>query len=667
MRVFASFAAVVMFMLVLSSCKTTPEQEYEFYESEEAALEAIKRDEQREFEAGVRKRLDLIQGLIDKGEYDDALGLLDPLKRFDFCRTEVLALEKTIEIMSRKGARAIGEKHSEVTMMVEPERELTLPSTYGTTVMIDSQLSPIELPKGSQEDLINKKISLSLESADVAQLVEELNANGLNVIADDALQSDKTLTVKFKDVPIKELFAYIARNMGVAFYVGENMVWVTEGETGGGPKLETRIIRLPHGFVPEVPQGGGGAPGAQMGGGGSIPAEEDNDLEDVLASFLNDSPEGASFKIFRNRNIIVVRDTRENLRFVEELIREFDKPPMQVAIEARFITVSQKDLKDVGVELSQMQIPVDAAGNALGPLANVPNYTSRFAAEGIRALSSGATFGDVETESGMGQVTLNGVLGNRIFDVVIRMIETKRSAVNLSVPRVTVMNNRTARIRKGDKLYYFEEYDTATIDRGDQGEQQTLVPTGSPTELPVGITLDVRVNIGNNGKSILMGLKPEVVNFIQWESYSYVNSDDDDDDDDDSTMAQIKLPRTHEQMIATTVGVESGETVVLGGLLENSKSKEVRKIPFLGDLPLIGFLFRRTIRNVEPTNLLIFVTARVINERGEYVKVIDKEDAEAGASVSPKAGAPAKPVPAKKPAAPVKAALPAAVPAKEGK
>ncbi|NLG14062.1 MAG: type II secretion system protein GspD [Lentisphaerae bacterium] len=662
MRFFSSFAAVVMFMLVLSSCKTTPEQEYEFYESEEAALEAIKRDEQREFETGVRKRLDLVQGLIDKGEYDDALGLLDPLKRFDFCRTEVLALEKTIEIMSRKGARAIGEKHTEVTMVTQSDTELTLPSTYGTTVMIDSQLSPIELPKGSQEDLINKKISLSLESADVAQLVEELNANGLNVIADDALQSDKTLTVKFKDVPIKELFAYIARNMGVAFYVGENMVWVTEGETGGGPKLETRIIRLPHGFVPEVPQGGG-APGAQMGSGGNIPTEEDNDLEDVLTSFLNDSPEGAGFKIFRNRNIIVVRDTRENLRFVEELIREFDKPPMQVAIEARFITVSQKDLKDVGVELSQMQIPVDAAGNALGPLANVPNYTNRFAAEGIRALSSGATFGEVETESGMGQVTLNGVLGNRIFDVVIRMIETKRSAVSLSVPRVTVMNNRTARIRKGDKLYYFEEYDTATIDKGDQGEQQTLVPTGSPTELPVGITLDVRVNIGNNGKSILMGLKPEVVNFIQWESYSYVNSDDDDDDDDDSTMAQIKLPRTHEQMIATTVGVESGETVVLGGLLENSKSKEVRKIPFLGDLPLIGFLFRRTIRNVEPTNLLIFVTARVINERGEYVKVIDKEDAEAGASVSPKAGAPAKPVPAKKPDAPVKAALPA----KEGK
>ena len=136
--------------------------------------------------------------------------------------------------------------------MTQAEKELALPSTYGTTVLIDQNLSPIELPKGSQEDLINKKISLSLESADVAQLVEELNANGLNVIADDALQSEKTLTVKFKDVPIKELFAYIARNMGIAFYVGENMVWVTEGETGGVMEAGEMVI---HGDQLSLPSG----------------------------------------------------------------------------------------------------------------------------------------------------------------------------------------------------------------------------------------------------------------------------------------------------------------------------------------------------------------------------------------------------------------------------
>ncbi len=653
-------SALILSCILLTSCRTTQDGDItklETFDSEQEALAAIKRDEQRELEAAVRRRLDEIQGLIDKKKYEEALSKLEPLKRFEFCKPEVTSMERTVEILRRGNADTINGEYTRTHMMKEADKELALPSTYGTTVLIDQNLSPIELPKGSQEDLINKKISLSLESADVAQLVEELNANGLNVIADDALQSEKTLTVKFKDVPIKELFAYIARNMGIAFYVGENMVWVTEGETGGGPKLETRIIRLPQGFVPEVPQGGGGAPGAR-GGGGNVAAVQDSELEDVLTSFLSDSPEGASFRIFRDRNILVIRDTRENLRFAEELIKEFDKPPLQVAIEARFITINEDDLRDVGVEMNQQ---LTADGRSLA----VPPFSNRFGPEAVKAISSLSKFGEVDTESGEGNVILSGVIGNRIFETVIRMIETKSSAVSLSVPRVTVMNNRTARIRKGDKLYYFEEYDTASIDMGDQGTRTTLVPTGSPTELPIGLTLDVRVNIGNDKKTIMLGLKPEIVKFIKWESYNYVNSDDDDDDDDDDTMAQIKLPRTNEQMIATSVEVQSGETVVLGGLLEQTKSNEVRKIPLLGDLPIVGFLFRRTIKSYEPKNLLIFVTARIINSRGEFVKVREDGLAEGEKGDARAVKAAALPVPAPVPAvAPAPAAKPAAVPAK---
>ena len=653
-------SALVLSCILLTSCRTTQDGDItklETFDSEQEALAAIKRDEQRELEAAVRRRLDEIQGLIDKKKYEEALSKLEPLKRFDFCKPEVTSMERTVEILRRGNADTINGEYTRTHMMKEADKELALPSTYGTTVLIDQNLSPIELPKGSQEDLINKKISLSLESADVAQLVEELNANGLNVIADDALQSEKTLTVKFKDVPIKELFAYIARNMGIAFYVGENMVWVTEGETGGGPKLETRIIRLPQGFVPEVPQGGGGAPGAR-GGGGNVAAVQDTELEDVLMSFLSNSPEGASFRIFRDRNILVIRDTRENLRFAEELIKEFDKPPLQVAIEARFITINEDDLRDVGVEMNQQ---LTADGRSLA----VPPFSNRFGPEAVKAISSLSKFGEVDTESGEGNVILSGVIGNRIFETVIRMIETKSSAVSLSVPRVTVMNNRTARIRKGDKLYYFEEYDTASIDMGDQGTRTTLVPTGSPTELPIGLTLDVRVNIGNDKKTIMLGLKPEIVKFIKWESYNYVNSDDDDDDDDDDTMAQIKLPRTNEQMIATSVEVQSGETVVLGGLLEQTKSNEVRKIPLLGDLPIVGFLFRRTIKSYEPKNLLIFVTARIINSRGEFVKVREDGLAEGEKGDARAVKAAALPVPAPVPAvAPAPAAKPAAAPAK---
>jgi type IV pilus assembly protein PilQ len=86
-------------------------------------------------------------------------------------------------------------------------------------------------------------------------------------------------------------------------------------------------------------------------------------------------------------------------------------------------------------------------------------------------------------------------------------------------------------------------------------------------------------------------------------------------------MTPIKLPRTHEQVIMTSVEVNSGETVILGGLINNTKTNNQKKVPFLGDLPLLGALFRRTETSSIPTNLLIFVTANVVSNSGEYLQV----------------------------------------------
>ncbi|MFA6815773.1 MAG: hypothetical protein WCS73_05710, partial [Lentisphaeria bacterium] len=205
----------------------------------------------------------------------------------------------------------------------------------------------------------------------------------------------------------------------------------------------------------------------------------------------------------------------------------------------------------------------------------------------------------------------------------------KESSVTLSIPRVTVLNNRTARLRKGMKYYYFEEYDVESMDNGDSNTSYVLVPSGSPTELLTGITFEVKVNVGNDGQTILLGLKPELVKLDGWESYTTTSSDDDDSSSDSSTdtssdsssLSQVKLPRVYEQTVSTSVGVLSGETVVLGGMVDNRSSKTVNKIPFFGDLPLIGFFFRHTEITSVPINLLIFVTANVVSERGEYLKV----------------------------------------------
>ena len=570
-----------------------------------------------------------------KGRIDEAEVYLKSLRDYDFEKMglpqfamEYEMLEKTIkearELFDLKTANSVTEKR----FLQEVDEKIALPDTYGKTVIIDAKLPPPEIPEGKMEGVINKNVSISLDNAGIAELVGALREIcKLNVIADDAIQEDKKLTIAVEDAPLQEILTYISRNMGIAFHLGQNVVWITKSAaTSGGPLLETQMIRLRQGLIPKVPQGGPGAPGAKDGGAGSVEVVEDTELEEALAAVLSDSPDGATYKIFRDRNILLIRDTRENIRLAEKVINEFDKPPQQVVIEARFVTISQDDLKDIGAEITQKnQVAYHDPSN-------------HAKVKSVNMLTSLAALGNGAPEVGL--VNFSGVLENRTFDILISAINKKESTVTLSVPRVTVMNNRQARFRKGHKLFYFEEYDLKTVDNKTTNligntstwTENVLVPTGSPTELPIGLTFDVNVNIGNDGKTVMLGLRPEIVEFEDWEEYITGGSDSDSSSSSsssssDSGLSQIKLPRTYEKSVVTTVAVASGQTVVLGGMLEKNKNKTVRKIPLLGDLPLVGYLFRHEEFTQKPVNLLMFITATVINDRGEYVLVQEPEEA----------------------------------------
>lgn len=569
---------------------------------------------ERALDEVARTRLAKVQELIKAGNLRQAADELAPLEQLDLFKLETAALQDQIETAGRQQQQAINTETTRRTMLAETVEATKLPTSYGQTVVINAKLNPLKMPTSEMEKLVNKKISIvQPDGIGVKELVNLLNKDGLNVVADEELnESGKKIMIKVKDVTVRELFGYIAQNLGVDFHIGENMVWITAGENTPGAKLETRIIRLRQGSIPEVPASGGGNTASKSGFSqvAATDQEEDKDLEEALTAFFADSPAGSSFKIFRNRNVLVVRNTREGLRLVEELVEELDRPPYQVSIEARFITITQDDLRDLGVELTKVNGGRD--GETLDPrrdnnTSNVSNFFTEFG-----TLAAGA-------ESGVGAMTLSGVIGNRTFDMLISALEKKASTVTLSAPKVTVLNNRTARIRKGDLLYYFEEYDIESVDNGDQaGTSQFLVPTGSPVELPLGITFDVKVNIGNDGKTVLLGLRPSIVDFLNWETYTTGGGGG---DSGSSNLTPIKLPRTHEQALTTSVGVSSGETVVLGGLVTSKESSEVKQVPFLGSLPLVGILFRHTVDTKTPTNLLIFVTATVLNDRGEKLDV----------------------------------------------
>lgn len=564
-----------------------------------------------------RKQVPEIRSLIKRGEFATAEALLDAVEGSGAIPEEVSVLKLELKTARDRQILELGQQASANRALSEADQRLILPSTYGNTVVISPNLDPLEMPVGTMEDLINKRVSIQLENAGVKELVQVLSqVDGLNIIADDALEAENALTINVRNVPLKEVLSYIARNMGIAFHLGDNIIWVTQSAEppGAGPKLDTRILHLRQGFIP------------------SLDGNEDTELEDALDAFLADSPDGASFRVFKTRNVVIIRDTRENLRLVEELTKTFDRPPYQVLIEARFLTISEADLRDVGSEFTIDAVAAPVVGDAnqkaqvSGLLSSLGSMaTWEWDAAGNRTVKA-------DTSDGIGVISVGGTIGNRAYEFLISALEKRSSTKNLSAPRVTVLNNRSARIRRGNKTLYYTELESVASDGGSDSGSGTVQTafTGEPAELDTGVTLDVKVNVGNDGKTVLLGLMPEIVEISRWRSFNVVaggeSSSDNNSDNgggSSSSPGNVELPELSESSVQTAVSVQSGGTVALGGLITTTVQKTVTKIPILGDIPLIGFFFRHTNEKTEPQHLLIFVTATVIDENGNFVRVVE--------------------------------------------
>ncbi|MCX8107348.1 MAG: type II and III secretion system protein, partial [Verrucomicrobiae bacterium] len=208
------------------------------------------------------------------------------------------------------------------------------------------------------------------------------------------------------------------------------------------------------------------------------------------------------------------------------------------------------------------------------------------------------------------------VFGVPDLNAVLTALEQSGESQELSAPRLTVLNNLPATISDGKVQYYYEEYQVKTTILERRSSSQ-LVPAGKPTKITAGASLDVLASIGGDGKTILLALNPKVNSDVQLTPFMTIT--DTDDTGRVVSKVDIRLPEYRTQDLATRVAVQSGQTVVMGGVLERQQSTYVESVPVLGNLPVVGALFRRRTEIDRPRYLLIFVTATILSETGEYV------------------------------------------------
>ena len=429
------------------------------------------------------------------------------------------------------------------------------------------------------------------------------DATGVNIITGSSVEpSDKKVTIKVKDMALESLLKYIFRNQGLIYRIEKNAVWVDTIDAMKEEDLETRIYYLNQGLA-MFTEFSGKTTGSTGGFGGAASISKINTIKDVLENAVI-WPSDSKINLDERTGALIITNTPSNLRIVEEILYNLDIDATQVLIETRFVEINVTDLNELGVNLtlsSPFAVYKDD-GQSVNEISS----------------SSGSNFSPFSNASEGLNLTYQGMLTKPQFSAVLHALERNTKLKTLSSPKITSLNNQTATIEIVNEFVYPTRYEPTLIKEDLNGDGDFLdeelvdgvltketrfvnVPQGFETR-DVGILLQVTPNVGADKETITLTLKPEVSEATR-DAFQY--------------SGEVSLPKFTTRNLTTNIVVKNGDTIVLGGLIKETRTNTKTKTPFLGDLPLLGALFRKNSDSVERKNLLIFVTATILGRAGE--------------------------------------------------
>ncbi len=497
--------------------------------------------------------------------------------------------------------------------------------------------------------------------------------------------SDARITITLNQIPLGEALRYIASQAGLKVKVEPYAVSVIPINEQSSD-LFTKEYRVPPGFISSSVNVGSnslnqgptrvGATGTGKDTQESTGGQQLVNRQTAL-DFLKDQgvpfPQGASANFLPQSSRLIVRNTEENLELVDALVEQANVAgPKQVEIEAKFVEITQNNLKELGFDwlLGQFNIGnqrVFGSGGTSGTNLPVnPNDFPFVAPNGVPVgqypVTAGNRSGNVAITANAldallfgipgasalapGFFGLSGVFTDPQFQVVVRALNQKKGVDLLSAPRVTTKSGQRAVIEIVREFRYPTQFDPPKIpDRTDASVISTGGITGASTgAFPVtpttptgfetrntGVTLEVEPVVGPDGVTIDLNLVPQVVEFEGFINYgSPIQSVSVNALGISSSFTLtpnvINQPIFNSRKVTTSVSVWDGQTVVLGGLMREDVQKTEDRTPIIGDIPIVGRLFRSNSEQHIKRNLVIFVTARLVNPAGQPINSTEEDE-----------------------------------------
>jgi general secretion pathway protein D len=480
--------------------------------------------------------------------------------------------------------------------------------------------------------------------------------------------AEARITLTLNQIPLGEALRYIASQAGLKVKVEAYAVLILPLSEQSN-ELTTKEYRVPPGFISSTVNVGVSAlsRGAAKVGAGAAPSGTGKDTEESTGGqllvnregareFLESQgvpfPPGASAHFLPQSSRLIVRNTIDNLELVDALVEQANVAgPKQVEIESKFVEITQNNLKELGFDW--LLGPFNITGNSgkivgsggAPPPPNQANFpfptTNQFPVtagnrSGDFAISANALdallLGTGAPAVAPGIFGLAGVMTNPQFQVVIRALNQKKGIDLLSAPRVTTKSGQRAVIEIVREFRYATQFtppQVPSITGGGSGTGTVSISVVTPTTPTAfetrntGVTLEVEPVVGPDGVTIDLNLVPQVVEFEGFVNYGSPIFGINPSILTNALNSQVLLtqnvinqPIFSTRKVTTSVSVYDGSTVVLGGLMREDVQKTEDRTPIVGDIPIVGRLFRTNVDQHIKRNLVIFVTAHLVTPAG---------------------------------------------------
>jgi type IV pilus assembly protein PilQ len=439
---------------------------------------------------------------------------------------------------------------------------------------------PNKLVQGSKPGFAGEKLSLNFQNIEVRSVLQVIaDFTGMNIVASDSVQGN--ITLRLKDVPWDQALDVIMKNKGLDMRKSGNVISIAPAEELAAKEKAALEATL---AIEDLEQ--------LKTEAFTLKYQKAEDFKKLLNGSGNGNTSGSSGsnnKILSKRgsvssdprtNTLFVQDTTRKLEEIQTILNKIDIPVKQVMIESRLVLADDKFSKSLGARFGVRHNAT--SGNNVVSIGGTLNNTTAATGSTTEASAVGNTGGlnsNLPVSNAFGTVALSlfRLPAGLLLDLELSALESDQRGKIVSSPRVTTANQQKARIAQGVEIPYLEASSSgaATVSFKNAELSLEVTPQITPDDK---IIMDLAVNKDSQGVNTISG------------------------------------PAINTQRVTTQVLVANGETAVLGGIYEQTERNDVDKVPFFGDLPIIGNAFKRRVKQDDRTELLIFVTPRIMDE-----------------------------------------------------